>query len=165
MNEIVKAEGYAVIQQVALQTNIEFLGCLPLDIVITNVSELNTHGIVVILAGAIVVLVVVSNCDVVIVVVSAVAAFSVCIFVVSLLVDSVISVFIADCVVPFVVLLAVVVLAEDTTVFFDVEDVVFFAFSLSDTGVDVVVYVSFCVSVVASSTVSISDRLLSGIFP
>ena len=51
VEEIVERETHAVVQQIGLQTEVELVGRLPLNLVVTDVGQLHTHGLVVELHG------------------------------------------------------------------------------------------------------------------
>ena len=44
MQEVVEAQAHAVVQQVCLQTEVQLLGFLPLNLVVTDISQLGTDG-------------------------------------------------------------------------------------------------------------------------
>lgn len=43
----VKVDAHAVVEQIRLQADVELLGSLPLDLVVTDIGELETNGTVV----------------------------------------------------------------------------------------------------------------------
>ena len=53
VEEVVELHAQAVVQQIALQSDVELLGRLPLDLIVTDVGELGTDGVGVVANGSV----------------------------------------------------------------------------------------------------------------
>ena len=53
MQEVVEAQSHTVVEQVSLQSEVQFLGILPLNLVVTDVGQLRTDGTCVVAHGGI----------------------------------------------------------------------------------------------------------------